>query len=82
MSASPTRAELERDEGAGDPAPPLTAIEPADENKPVDLGRIAWLGTVLVCVITVAILLWKGYYGYALVTLAVAASAAINLRQP
>ncbi len=53
---------------------------PADNNKPVDLGRIAWLTTVLACLIAVLILLLQGYYGYASVTLAVAASAAINLR--
>jgi hypothetical protein len=49
------------------------------ENSPVDLGRIAWLATVLVCLITVVILVLEGYYGYAGVTFAVAAAAAINL---
>jgi hypothetical protein len=45
----------------------------------VKLGRIAWLLTVVVCLVTAAILLLDGYYGYAWVALAVAASAAINL---
>jgi hypothetical protein len=45
----------------------------------VNLGRIAWLITVLACLVTAAILLLQGYYGYAGVTLAVAVSAAINL---
>jgi hypothetical protein len=45
----------------------------------VNLGRIAWLITVLACLVTAAILLVQGYYGYAGVTLAVAVSAAINL---
>jgi hypothetical protein len=45
----------------------------------VDLARIAWLVTVLVCAVTVLILLIQGYYGYAGVTLAVAVSAGINL---
>ncbi|MGH2869739.1 MAG: hypothetical protein ACRDNK_19500 [Solirubrobacteraceae bacterium] len=45
----------------------------------MDLGRIAWLATVLACLIAVVILLLQGYYGYAIVTLAVAVSAAINL---
>jgi hypothetical protein len=45
----------------------------------MDLGRIAWIVTVLVCVVTAAILLVEGYYGYAGVTLAVALSAFINL---
>lgn len=46
---------------------------------PVDIGRIAWLMTVLVCLITVFILVLEGYYGYAGVTFAVAVAAAINL---
>ena len=45
----------------------------------VDLGRIAWLVTVIACLVTAAILLLEGYYGYAGVTLAVAISAFINL---
>jgi hypothetical protein len=45
----------------------------------VDVGRIAWLVTVLTCLIVVAILVVQGYFGYAAVTFAVAASAAINL---
>jgi hypothetical protein len=47
--------------------------------SPVELGRIAWLATVFACLVTVAILLSQGYYGYAGVTLAVAASAFTNL---
>ncbi len=49
------------------------------ENRRVDLARIAWFVTVLVCLVTVVILLLQGYYGYAGVTFAVALSAAINL---
>jgi len=45
----------------------------------VDLGRIAWLATVLICLITVVILVLEGYYGYAGVTFAVAIAAGINL---
>lgn len=45
----------------------------------VDLGRIAWICTVLVSLVTVAILLLDGYYGYAEVTFAVAVSAGINI---
>jgi hypothetical protein len=45
----------------------------------VDLARIGWLVTVLACLIAVVILAIDGYYGYAGVTLAVAASAAINV---
>ncbi len=54
-------------------------IPPAGENVRVDLGRFAWLATVLACLIAVLILLLQGYYGYALVTFAVAVSAALNL---
>jgi hypothetical protein len=46
----------------------------------VPLSRIAWLVTVVTCVVTSLILLLSGYYGYAGVVLAVALSAAINLR--
>jgi hypothetical protein len=46
----------------------------------VDLARIAWLVTVAVCLVAALILLLQNYYGYAGVTLAVAISAAINLR--
>ncbi len=45
----------------------------------VDLRRLAWLTTVLACLIAVAILGIQGYIGYAGVTLAVAISAAVNL---
>ena len=46
----------------------------------MDLARLAWLLTVIACLIAVLILGLQGYYGYAAVTLAVAVSAAINLR--
>jgi hypothetical protein len=43
------------------------------------LTRIAWLCTVAACLLTAVILLASGYYGYAAVAVAVAASAALNL---
>lgn len=43
------------------------------------LSRIAWIVTVALCVITAAILLGSGYWGYAGVSVAVALAAAINL---
>ena len=46
----------------------------------VPLSRIAWLTTVAICLITCILLLLSGYLGYAGVLLAVAISAAINLR--
>jgi hypothetical protein len=45
----------------------------------VDLARIGWLATALACLVTVLILVLQGYYGYAGVTFAVGAAAAINL---
>jgi hypothetical protein len=46
----------------------------------VPLSRIAWLVTALACVVTGVLLLVAGYRGYAAVSMAVAVSAAINLR--
>jgi hypothetical protein len=46
----------------------------------VPLSRIAWLTTVVVCLLTAGILLLSDYFGYAAVVLVVAVSAAINLR--
>jgi hypothetical protein len=46
----------------------------------VDLARIGWLATAGVLLVAVLILVLQGYLGYAAVTLAVAVSAAINLR--
>lgn len=45
----------------------------------MDLARIGWLATVVICLITVLILVLQGYLGYAGVTFAVALAAAINL---
>jgi hypothetical protein len=44
------------------------------------IARMAWLVTVLVALITALLLLLSGYTGYAGLGVAVAASAAINLR--
>lgn len=44
------------------------------------LSRIAWLVTVVICIVAAAILLLSGYVGYAGVVFAVALAAAINLR--
>jgi hypothetical protein len=46
----------------------------------VPLPKVAWLVTVVICVVASVILLLSGYFGYAAVVLAVALSAAINLR--
>jgi hypothetical protein len=43
------------------------------------LSRVAWIVTVLVALLTAALLLLAGYSGYAGLSVAVGASAAINL---
>jgi hypothetical protein len=45
----------------------------------VPLTRVAWLVTIAACLVTAVLLLVSGYQGYAAVSLAVGASAAINL---
>jgi hypothetical protein len=59
--------------------PPPEPVRPEDNNPTVDLARVAWVVTVLACLLAVAILVVNGYVGYAGVTLAVAVAAAINL---
>ena len=71
MITQPDRAEPTRAE------PPPVGED--DQNTVVNLGRIAWLGTVGACLIAVVILVLEGYYGYAAVTFAVAIAAGINL---
>lgn len=71
----PTTRELDRTE----PLPADESVAPDDDNTVVDLGRLAWLGTVLACLIAVLVLVLQGYYGYAGVTFAVAVAAGINL---
>ena len=58
---------------------PRADILPAGDNADVDLTRLSWSATVFACLIAVVVLLLQGYYGYAIVTLAVAVSAGINL---
>ena len=71
----PAIRELDR----SDPAETDPDVGPGGENTTVDLGRLAWLGTVLACLIAVFVLVLQGYYGYAGVTFAVAVAAGINL---
>ena len=46
----------------------------------MELSRIAWLTTVVICAIAAVLLLLTDYFGYAGVLTAVGLSAAINLR--
>ena len=65
---------------AGTPAPVRQSpIRASGQNEPVNLARVAWLLTVIGCLVAVIILAFDGYLGYAAVTLAVALSAAINV---
>ncbi len=50
-----------------------------ENTRTVELARIAWLTTVLIALVTAALLLLSGYTGYAVLSVAVGASAAINL---
>lgn len=54
-------------------------LDDAGENKPVNLVRVAWVVTVLLCLIAVVILALQGYLGYAAVTFTVALAAGLNL---
>jgi hypothetical protein len=53
---------------------------PVTRMRRMNLARIAWLVTVLACLVTAVLLVFDRYYGYAGVALAVGVSAAINLR--
>jgi hypothetical protein len=65
---------------AESPRPQTQLAQPGSrEDSDVDLARIAWVLTVLACVIAVIVLVLEGYFGYAGVTFAVGAAAAINL---
>ena len=46
----------------------------------MSLSQIAWLVTVVACVVAAILVLLNDYTGYFIVLLAVAASAAVNLR--
>lgn len=59
--------------------PPRESARAEDEDPTVDLARISWWVTVLICAALVLILVLQGYFGYAAVTLAVGIAAGINL---
>jgi hypothetical protein len=50
------------------------------EDGRVELNRVAWIVTVVICVVAALLLLLSGYQGYAAVLVAIAVSAGINLR--
>jgi hypothetical protein len=60
--------------------PRAAAVGHARDNARVTFTRIAWLVTVLACLITCAAMLLSGYQGYAALVFAVGVCAAINLR--
>jgi hypothetical protein len=51
-----------------------------EESAPVPLSKVAWLLTVVACIVAAVWLLFASYQGYAAVAAAVGVSAAINLR--
>jgi hypothetical protein len=77
-TSSPTISENDRT-GPAEAETEERGVGEDDQNMTVDLGRLAWLGTVGACLIAVLILVLEGYFGYAAVTFAVAVAAAINL---
>jgi hypothetical protein len=62
--------------GAGGRAGAGTTVK---NTRDMPLSRVAWIATVLVALLTAALLLLSGYTGYAALSVAVGASAAINL---
>ena len=60
------------DEGQG-------AVDDPGRNPTIELARLGWLITVVICLVVVCVLVIEGYLGYAGVTFAVAVAAAINL---
>ena len=68
-----------RVEGRSD-ASSVTGPEPIGEDARMPIQRIAWLVTVAAALITALLLFVSGYNGYGALAIAVAASAAINLR--
>ena len=81
--AEPGRSQSGRSPSAASEAPTGPEAGPGGDrgrdHGDVDLGRIAWVVTVLGCLVAVVILVLEGYFGYAGVTFAVGAAAAINL---
>ena len=75
----PRQRERRRQRGAAHGAGRGADVGRARDNAGVTFTRIAWLVTVLACILTCIALLLSGYQGYAAVFLAVGACAAINL---
>jgi len=76
----PAQRALGREARGAHSRPRDATVGRARDNARVSFTRIAWLVTVLACVVTGVALLLSGYVGYAAVFGAVGACAAINLR--
>jgi hypothetical protein len=61
-------------------APGACRVESSCHDVGVPLSRIAWIATVITCVVAAILLFVSDYTGYGFLALAVGASAAINLR--
>jgi hypothetical protein len=55
------------------------AVYPPEWTFGMSVTRIAWMATVFIALLTALLLLLAGYIGYAGLSVAVGASAAINL---
>ncbi len=55
------------------------SVGASDDNASMPIARVAWIATVLVALIVSLLMLLSGYNGYAALSVAVGASAAINL---
>jgi hypothetical protein len=64
----------------GGDASSATGPQKMRQDARVPLNRIGWLVTVAAALITALLLFLSGYNGYGAIAIAVAASAAINLR--
>jgi hypothetical protein len=72
-------AEQARVPGVAEVPAPAPQPESEHDDEQFDLARVAWVVTVLSCLLAAVILALDGYAGYAGVTGAVALAAAINL---
>jgi hypothetical protein len=80
QGAQPCDSGLRRERDGAHERPWRRLVGPARDNAAVTFTRIAWLVTVLACLVTCVAMLLSGYQGYAALVFAVGVCAAINLR--
>lgn len=57
----------------------MASMTPSEDTG-APLERLAWAATVAICLIAALLVLLSGYVGYSAVLVAIAGSAAINVR--